>query len=120
MDPGTVGLFRSGMAARSTLALMANQDQPTLFTFRPNGEDSGQRLVEITAEPVEQHETPAGAERQSWFGPEEKVSATLEQLAFPKHDIEGVLASLYTNRVATRSVAVASEKLGAVGFSAAQ
>ena len=91
-----------------------------LFTFRPNGEASGQRLVEITAEPVEQHETPAGAERQSWFGPEEKVAEILKQLAFAKLDVDGVMASLYTNRVATRSGAVSIERLGAAGFGASQ
>ena len=91
-----------------------------LFTFRPNGENNGQRLVEATVEPVEQHEAPAGSGKHSWFGAEEKLAAVLQKIDFPELDVEGVLAALYTNRVATREVEVSPEKLAAEGFAAAK
>lgn len=93
-----------------------NQAQTLVFTFRPNGENAGQRMTEITAEPVEQHEAPALADRQSWFGPEEKVADTMGRLAFAQHDVDGVLAALYTNRVAARNVSASSTQLEAAGF----
>ena len=89
-----------------------------LFTFRRNGDSNGKRLVEITAEPLEQHEAPAGAEKQSWFGAEDDVAATLQRLMFPAVDVEGVVGALHTNRVATREVDVLPSDLTDIGFSA--
>ena len=61
----------------------SNEPQRMLFTFRRNGDSNGKRLVEITAEPLEQHEAPAGASKQSWFGAEEDVAVILGDLEFP-------------------------------------
>ena len=52
-----------------------------------------------TAEPVEQHEVPAGAAKQSWFGVEDDVAATMEGLSFSSEDVEGVIAALQTNEL---------------------
>lgn len=93
-----------------------NTPQRTLFTFRRNGDSNGKRLVEITAEPLEQHEVPVGAAKQSWFGAEDDVAATLERLAFSAVDVEGVVGSLHTNRDATRQVDVLPSDLTDAGF----
>ncbi len=94
----------------------SNSPQRLLFTFRRNGDNNGKRLVEITAEPVEQHEAPAGAAKQSWFGAEDDVAATMEGLTFPSEDVEGVVAALHTNRVATRELDTLASDLTASGF----
>lgn len=96
----------------------ANEPQRMLFTFRRNGDSNGKRLVEITAEPLEQHEAPALAAKLSWFGAEDDVAACLEHLNFPAIDVEGVIGSLHTNRDATREVDVLPSDLVNVGFSA--
>ena len=83
-----------------------NQPQRMLFTFRRNGDSDSKRLAEITAEPLEQHEDPATAAKQSWFGAEDEVAATLERLTFSAVDVEGVVAALHTNRNATREMDV--------------
>ena len=93
-----------------------NQPQRMLFTFRRNGDSDGKRLAEITAEPLEQHEAPATAAKQSWFGAEDEVAATLESLTFSAVDVEGVVAALYTNRNATREMDVLPSDLIDAGF----
>lgn len=90
--------------------------QRMLFTCRRNGDSNGRRLVEITAEPLEQHEAPAGATGQSWFGAEDDVAAALEVLLFPAIDVEGVMGALHTNRDATREVEVVASHLIDAGF----
>ena len=98
---------------------MANSNDPqrTFFTFRRNGDNNGRRLVEITAEAVVEHGAPVEASKQSWFGKEDDVAATLEGLDFNTIDVEGVLGALHTNRVATREVDVLPSDLADVGFS---
>ena len=96
----------------------SNTPQRMLFTFRRNGDSNGKRLVEITAEPLEQHEAPAGSEKQSWFGAEDDVASTLQGLSFSAVDVEGVVGALHTNRVATREVDVLSSNLSDLGFTA--
>ncbi len=95
----------------------SNEPQRTLFSFRRNGDSNGKRLVEITAEPLEQHEAPAGVAKQSWFGAEDDVTATLEKLNFSALDVEGVIGALHTNRDATREVDVVPSDLTKGGFS---
>ncbi len=95
-----------------------NTPQRMLFTFHRNGDSNGKRLVEITAEPLEQHEAPAGAAKLSWFGAEDGVAAILEGLEFPALDVEGVMGALHTNRDSTREVDVLPSDLVDVGFSA--
>lgn len=89
-----------------------------LFTFRHNGRHHEQDLVEITAEKLAEHEPPAGAsaEEQSWFGPEEKLGSLLEELGFSALDLEGIIATLRVNKIATRELQTAPEALGKVGF----
>ena len=94
-----------------------NAPQRMLFTFRRNGDNNGKRLVEITAEAIEHEEAPAGVSRQSWFGAEDDVAATMGSLAFVFHDMEGVMGSLYTNRDATREADVLPSDLVDAGFS---
>ena len=96
----------------------SNEPQRMLFTFRRNGDSNGKRLVEITAEPLEQHEAPVSASKQSWFGAEDDVAAILGDLEFPALDVEGVIGALHTNRDATREVDVVPSDLVDVGFSA--
>ena len=95
---------------------IANEPQRMLFSFRRNGDLNGKRLVEITAEPLEQHEPSAGAAKRSWFGAEDDVAATLEGLEFPALDVEGVVSALHTNRDATRERDVLPSDLTDVGF----
>ncbi len=90
--------------------------QRMLFTFRRNGDNPGRRLVEATAERLAQYEVPADVDKQSWFGAEDEVNASLEQLGFPTLDIEGVLATLHVNEVANREMEVLPNKLLKAGF----
>lgn len=92
--------------------------QRMLFTFRRNGDSNGTRLIEITAEPLEQHEAPAGADRQSWFGAENDVATLMQDLSFAPGDVEGVVSALHTNRVATREAEILHSALSDAGFSA--
>jgi len=112
-----VRVYRTFVVA---LWLMATQNTPQrmLFTFRRNGDSNGKRLVEITVEPLEQHEAPVGADKHSWFGAEDDVSSTMETLDFVQIDIEGVVSALHTNRVATREAEVLPSDLSDAGFSA--
>lgn len=93
-----------------------NAPQRTLFTFRRNGDNQGKRLVEIMAEPMEQHQAPAGAAKLSWFGAEDDVAAISGTLEFASAEVEGVLGSLHTNRDATRELDVLPSDLIDAGF----
>ncbi len=106
--------FWSSLAGMAT----ANEPQRMLFTFRRNGDSNGKRLVEITVEPLEQHEAPAESKKLKWFGAEDDVAAALEGLGFPTHDLEGVLGALHTNRDATREFDVPPSRLDDTGFRA--
>ncbi len=95
----------------------SKEPQRTLFTFRRSGDTNGKRLVEITAEPLEHHETPAGVAKQSWFGAEDDITTTLESLKSSTIDVEGVIGALHTNRDATREVDTLASDLTQGGFS---
>ena len=97
-----------------------HETERMLFTFRPNGHAAGGRRLEVTAELVEQHEAPAGAVRRSWFGQEAALTALLSKLNFPEVEIEGVLAALSTNRVATRDASASLRELKEAGFNDAR
>ena len=94
----------------------SNESQRFLFSFRRNGDSGSKRRVEIQVEPLEQHEAPAGAAKQSWFGAEEDVPAALGNLSFSESDVEGVMGALHTNRDATREVDVLPSDLTDAGF----
>ena len=97
---------------------MENASNRMLFTFRRNGDSSGKRLVEITVEPLEQHEVPVGADRLSWFGAEDEVASLMQGLKLAEVDIEGVVSALHTNRVANREAEVLPSDLADAGFQA--
>ena len=95
----------------------SNKSQRMIFGFRRNGNRNGQRLIEITAAPLEQHEVAPGVDKQSWFGPEDSVTSALKALHFSSIDVEGIMGALHTNRDATREVDVLPSDLVECGFS---
>ena len=88
------------------------------FTFRSNGNNGTDELVEATIEKLDVHEPPVGdaAQKQSWFGTAERLQGALVAVGFSDIDIEGVLSTLRVNKVATREVASTTAALSEAGF----
>ena len=89
------------------------------FTFRGNGIVVGKRMAEATAELLEDHDPyadPVLAHKQSWFGQEDTITASLEKLNVPARDIAGVLSTLHVNKVASLELELTPDELTGAGF----
>lgn len=100
--------------------LIEDKTQRFRFTFRGNGIVQGRRMAEATAERLEDHEPyadPELANKQSWFGQEDTITASLEKLNVSGRDIAGVVSTLHVNKIATLELERTPDELTAAGYS---
>ncbi len=99
---------------------MSDVDNPQsfLFTFRSNGKQNEQLLVEVLVEQLADYDpsVAASALKSSWYGSEEALGPMLEGLGFEEFDVHGVLGALHDHRGADRRQSVTTEQLRAAGF----
>ncbi len=89
-----------------------------LFTFRNNGGQQDEPLVEVLVEQLADYDpsVAGSAYQRSWFGTREALGAMMEGLGFEAIDVRGVMGALRDHRGADRRLGAAPEQLKTAGF----
>ena len=93
-------------------------DATLLFTFRASSDAGGHMVVEAVAEELAEQDRSVGADayKRRWSGSERAFTLVLEELGFPIHDQQGILASLHSYRDAVRKLDVNRAQVEKAGF----
>lgn len=98
--------------------VMNDESQMFLFTFRNNGGQQDEPLVEVLVEQLSDYDPSVAGDafQRSWFGTREALGPMMEGLGFEAIDVRGVMGALRDHRDADRRLAATSETLKSAGF----